>query len=120
MPLVALLAGLVVVALAFFPAGRRLVATFVDLVDGSVGMFAIRRALGLDTTTARQRRIDRRHANEEADLARRIGVTEAAVEAIAQRPRHALRLGSWPSVSPSWRRRPMGSRLASGCVSWSR
>ena len=86
MPLVALLAGLVVVALAFFRPGRRLVATFVDLVDGSVGMFAIRRAFGLDTTTARQRRIDRRHANEEADLARRIGVTEAAVEAIAQRP----------------------------------
>ena len=75
MPVELLLIGLAVViaVLAVLPAGRRLIATFVDIVDGSVAMFAIRRTLGLDTTTARQRRIDRRHAREQAEILRRIG-----------------------------------------------
>ena len=80
MPVQLLLIGLAVVlaVLAVVPAGRRLIATFVDVVDGSVAMFAIRRMLGLDTTTARQRRIDRRHAREQAEILRRIGATDVA------------------------------------------
>jgi hypothetical protein len=75
MPIELLLFGLalVIAVLAVLPAGRRVMATFVDIVDGSVAMFAVRRALGLDTTTARQRRIDRRHAREQAEILRRIG-----------------------------------------------
>src|SRR6187397_763603 len=88
MPLVALVIGLVlvVVILALTPAGRRLVATGLDVVDGSVAMYAIRRALGLDTTTARQRRIDRRHAREQADILRRIGGPTADVPSAPPAP----------------------------------
>jgi hypothetical protein len=75
MPLELLLIVLVVIALvvALLPAGRRVVLTFVDVVDASVAMYTVRDVLGLDTTTARQRRIDRRHAREQADIERRIG-----------------------------------------------
>src|SRR5690349_5026522 len=81
MPLAAVVIGLVLAVLIVLltPAGRRLAATGIDVVDASVAMFAIRRTLGLDTTTARQRRIDRRHAREQAEILRRIGGPTAAV-----------------------------------------
>jgi len=81
MPLELLLIIVVLIALAasLLPAGRRLVLTLVDVVDASVAMYTIRDVLGRDTTTARQRRIDRRHAREQAEIERRIGALDRLV-----------------------------------------
>ncbi len=78
MPFEAWLIGLAVLAsaLALTPVGRRLLATAVDVVDGSIAAAVVRRALDLDPGTARQRRIDRRRARERAELLRRIGAAE--------------------------------------------
>ena len=123
MPLAAVVIGLalVVVILALTPAGRRLVATGLDVIDASVAMYAVRRTLGLDTTTARQRRIDRRHAREQADILRRIGGPTSADDPLAPpcsvgRCAHpARRLRRDPPASAR-RRNPRATLLRDGAV----
>lgn len=88
-----LIAGIAAVAsLVALPAGRRLLATTLDVVDASVGMYTLREFLGRDTTTARQRRIDRRQAREQAELERRIGVVPSVEDDAAT--------GAGPSFVP--------------------
>ena len=123
MPLAAVVIGLalVVVILALTPAGRRLVATGLDVIDGSVAMYGIRRTLGLDTTTARQRRIDRRHAREQADILRRIGGPTTTDDPLAPvvppvaAPTRLVVSGETPSTSTR-RRSPRATLLRDGAV----
>ena len=111
-----LLIGLVAIValLALLPAGRRLLATGLDIVDASVAMFALRRALGLDTTTARQRRIDRRHAREQAELERRIGAVRPAAPPTSSAPSRLVVAGvtATHAAGPagSFRRRAISRR----------
>ncbi|MDH4141839.1 MAG: hypothetical protein OEV61_04445 [Chloroflexota bacterium] len=105
--LVALVAVAVVVVIV--PAGRRSVATAVDLIDGSVGMFAVRSWLGLDTTTARQRRIDRRRAREQAEIRRRIGASDGAeMDPASTAPNRLVVSGRSPDGAPLSRMPPAG------------
>ena len=119
MPLEALLIVLAVViaVMVVLPAGRRLLATLFDVVDASVAMFAIRRALRLDTTTSRQRRIDRRHAREQAEILRRIGATEsgpvAPPPAVPVAPNRLVVSGGAPAVPPAAVRVPAPPRRRS-------
>ena len=88
----------VVAAGLLTPVGRRLVSTGLDVVDGSLLVFALRRALGLDTTTRRQRRIARRHAAEQAELERRIGIgSSAPVTPSPVRPTRLVASGEAPT-----------------------
>lgn len=82
-PLLLIAAIAAVGLLLALPAGRRLLATVLDVIDGSVGMYTVREILGRDTTTARQRRIDRRQAREQAELERRIGVVPSAEDGVS-------------------------------------
>jgi hypothetical protein len=110
MPLELLLIVLVVIALvvALLPAGRRVVLTFVDVVDASVAMYTVRDVLGLDTTTARQRRIDRRHAREQADIERRIGA-RAELAMVPKAPTRLVLSGE-RAVAPTPARAPSPRR----------
>jgi hypothetical protein len=119
MPLEALLIVLAVIiaVMVVLPAGRRLLATLIDVVDASVAMFAIRRTLRLDTTTSRQRRIDRRHAREQAEIVRRIGATGTAPVAppvaIPVAPNRLVVSGETPAVAPTAARLPGPARRGS-------
>ncbi len=119
MPLEALLIVLAVIVavMVVLPAGRRLIATLFDVVDASVAMFAIRRTLRLDTTTARQRRIDRRHAREQAEILRRIGATETGPVVpptpIPVAPTRLVVSGETPVVAPTAVRPPTPVRRRS-------
>jgi hypothetical protein len=99
MPLLLLPVALALIAAvaAALPSGRRLIATAIDMVDGSVALFTIRRALGRDTTTARQRRIDRRLAREQSELERRIGASAVTSTAVPSpvAPNRLVASGDW-------------------------
>jgi hypothetical protein len=123
MPIAAVVIGLALVVLivALTPAGRRLVATGRDVVDGSVAMFAIRRTLGLDTTTARQRRIDQRHAREQAEIMRRIGgpgwvddTPSSPVAPLAVAPNRLVVSGD--PMAPTGRRDPRANLVRDGAI----
>jgi hypothetical protein len=106
--LLLLLLVVVVAAGVLTPFGRRLVSTCLDIVDGSLLVFAVRQALGLDTTTRRQRRIARRRAAEQAELERRIGIGAGSPAPAPVRPTRLVASGEAP-VSAS--RAPGAPRL---------
>lgn len=74
--------GAIALLVSRVPLVRHLVTTSLDLVDGSLAIYLLRDLLGLSTTTARDRRIARRQAREQAELERRIGVGAARPSAV--------------------------------------
>lgn len=71
-----------------------MLGTAIDVVDASIGALLVRRSLRRETTTARQRRIDRRQALELAEIERRIGAVAGTRDAgdppAAPMPRWAM------------------------------
>jgi hypothetical protein len=111
-----LLLGLVVLvtALVAHPIGRRLLGTGCDFIDGSLGLYAIRQWLGLDTTTRRDRRIARRRAAEQAELERRIGAISVAADPAAGAGRTVPAPAAPARLVTSGEPVPTGARATAG------
>lgn len=108
--------------LAVLPAGRRLLATAGDVIDASVAAYAIRQALGRDTTTGRERRIAARRAREQSDILRRIGAVplptgpDEAVPPTAVAPSRLVVAGERTGLTAAADRARPGSRGLAGLV----